>query len=81
MVSDGQVRIHHAGAEVACHDKRHGRHERAVDHAHLRGIVSSLRAWPAGAKIDGALPLLVPGDIEQLLRPLTEYEQIAGGGW
>ena len=38
-VGDNQVRIHHAGIEVACHDKRLGRRERAIDRAHLHGIV------------------------------------------
>lgn len=35
MVGGRRVRIHHAGAEVACHDKRLGRRERAADRAHL----------------------------------------------
>lgn len=81
MVSGGQVRINHAGAEVACHDRRSGRHERAVDRAHLHGIVSNLKDRLGDAETNGVLPLLAPDDIEQLLRPLAEYEQVTGGGW
>lgn len=80
MVSGGQVRIHHAGAEVACHDKRHGRHERVVDRAHLHGIVSRLADRADDTETDGAPPLLTLHGIE-LLRPLADYEQVAGGGW
>ena len=80
VVSGGQVRIHHAGVEVACHDKRLGRRERAVDRAHLHGIVSLPRDVPDGIGVDLALPSLAsPGT--ELLRSLAEYEQVTGGGW
>jgi len=39
QVGDSQIRVHHAGIEVACHDTRLGRSERAIDRAHLHGIV------------------------------------------
>lgn len=80
MVGGKQIRIHHAGAEVACHDKRSGRHERVVDRAHLHGIVSRLAERAGDTEIDEAPPLLAPRGIE-LLRPLAEYEQVTGGGW
>ena len=80
MVSGEQIRIHHAGAEVACHDKRSGRHERVVDRAHLHGIVSRLADRAGDTELDNAPPLLTPRGIE-LLRPLAEYEQVTGGGW
>jgi transposase len=67
VVSGSEVCIHHAGGEVARHVERRGRHERAVDHAHLHGIVVA----------DTSAPL--PGT--DLLRPLAEYEQAAGGAW
>ncbi len=79
-VGSGQVRIHHAGAEIACHDRRLGRRERAVDRAHLHGIVPRLRCPHGDAEADVAVPSLAPPGIE-LLRPLTEYEQVTGGGW
>lgn len=74
-----QVRIRHAGIEVACHDRRLGRRERVVDRAHLHGIVPC-RPDPA-SNTDGKTALSsVPPGIE-LLRPLAEYEQVAGGSW
>jgi transposase InsO family protein len=72
LVSDGEVRINHAGEEVARHGQRQGRHERAVDRAHLRGII-------VGEPRPAATPEAAPPDAE-LLRPLTEYEQVVGGG-
>jgi len=75
-VSGGEVRIHHAGAEVARHGQRRGRRERVVDRAHLRGIVPGDRNGP---QADGGPAAIVPG--ADLLRPLAEYEQVAGGAW
>lgn len=70
------MRISHAGGEVARHAERHGRRDRAVDAAHLHGIVARR---PIAAD-DGPGDLLVsPG--ADLLRPLAEYERAAGGGW
>ncbi|GAV32478.1 Integrase core domain protein [Roseomonas sp. TAS13] len=79
QVGGGQVRIHHAGVEVACHDRRLGRRERAVDRAHLHGIVPC-RPDPASDADNSAIPPVMSSGIE-LLRPLAEYEQAVGGGW
>jgi transposase len=76
VVSGGEVRISHAGAEVARHGQRRGRRERAVARAHLRGIVVGARGGP---RSDGVGDGVVPG--ADLLRPLAEYEQVAGGAW
>ena len=76
MVDGGQVRIHHAGIEVACHDKRLGRRERCVDRAHLHGIVPCCPAPAGAADIEATM---LPG--VELLRSLAEYEQVTGGGW
>ena len=74
QVGGGQIRIHHAGTEVACHDARLGRRERAIDRAHLHGIV------PCRPDLTSdAAAVALPGI--ELLRPLIEYEQVAGGGW
>ncbi len=78
-VSDGTVRISHAGAEVACHDLRLGRRERAVDRAHLHGVVSDERGRPVLVEAEPAITV-APPEIA-LLRSLAEYEQIVGGGW
>ncbi len=76
MVDGGQVRIHHAGIEVACHDKRLGRRERCVDRAHLHGIVPS-RPDPTN-NVEATAATMLPGI--ELLRSLAEYGQVAGGG-
>jgi hypothetical protein len=77
VVCGGEVRILHAGTEVARHRQRLGRRERAVMAAHLRGIaISVVPADGTGAEPPQPAPL--PGE---LLRPLAEYEQVAGGGW
>jgi hypothetical protein len=72
VVSGGEVRVHHAGVEVARHGERRGRRERAVDRAHLRGIVVD----GVGQGRERPVP---PG--ADLLRPLAEYERAAGGAW
>ncbi len=80
VVSGGEVRIRHAGAEVARHEQRRGRRERAVDRAHLHGV---LARCPDGTDQSGAVASVpsptLPGT--DLLRPLSEYEQAAGGTW
>jgi transposase len=76
-VGDGEVRIRHAGVEVARHAQRLGRHERAVMAAHLHGIA---RGAAATASADPAPPCATPLPGE-LLRPLAEYEQVTGGRW
>nr|MBA3305112.1 IS21 family transposase [Thermoleophilaceae bacterium] len=80
VVSGGTVRILHAGAEVACHDQRRGRRERAVDAAHLRGIVvGDVGLGQPGDMSAEAMAAVLPD--ADLLRPLAEYEQVAGGVW
>ena len=56
--------------------ERRARRERAIDATHLRGIVVGRTGADAG---DDEGPALLPG--ADLLRPLAEYEQVAGGGW
>jgi transposase len=63
------VRISHGAGEVAVHSLRHGRKERAVDSAHFEGI--GRKAEPPGVAPIAA----------SLLRPLAEYEAVAGGAW
>ena len=80
VVSADQVRVHHAGAEVARHDQRRGRRERCVDAAHLHGVVVRPRRLPGDTGDEPAPPGPALPDAD-LLRPLAEYEQVAGGGW
>jgi len=76
VVSGDEVQVLHAGVEVARHAQRRGRRERAVDAAHLRGIVVRDIGM---ARSGDARPAIPPGP--DLLRPLAEYEQVAGGAW
>lgn len=65
------VRVHHGGQEVAIHGELKGRHGRRVDDAHLAGLVGS-RERPSSLPAAKAEP-------GALLRPLSEYEAVAGG--
>ena len=73
-VTAGVVRIFPAGTEVARHDERRGRRERVLDPAHLVGVITNDRGSPV-------TPVAASAEAGELLRPLAEYEQIAGGGW
>jgi transposase len=68
-VTGDVVRIAHGGGEVAVHALRRGRRERAIDPAHFEGI---------GRKAE---PLDTQPIAATLLRPLAEYEAVAGGAW
>ena len=68
-VTGDVVRIAHGAGEVAVHALRRGRKERAVDPAHFAGIGRT------------AEPLGVAPIAATLLRPLAEYEAVAGGAW
>jgi transposase len=74
-VSDGQVRVLHAGAEVARHAERRGRRERAISVGHLAGIAAGRPVRPASP----SEPVTPPSP--ELLRPLIEYERAIGGAW
>jgi transposase len=68
-----QVRVLHAGAEVAVHARMAGQRRTSLHREHLIGIVGSeLRPKPSGVDIANA-PVL--------LRPLQEYEALTGGAW
>jgi transposase len=80
LVSAETVRITHAGAEVARHQRSAGRRGRIVDRDHFRGVAGAdgraIRRRAETAEIAGA-SLQTPA----LLRPLAEYEAVAGGAW
>jgi hypothetical protein len=72
-VEAGEVVVLHAGVAIARHAERRGRRERAVDRAHLVGVIAGEAGdaiMPAGHLRHGA---------GALLRPLAEYEQAVGG--
>ena len=74
----GRVRVLHAGREVAAHDERAGRRERALDPAHFEGV-AGFRSAIVHGPAPGTASAPPPGP--ELLRPLAEYEAVAGGGW
>jgi len=76
VVSDGQVRIHHVGQEVAVHAETTGRRERIVDPTHFHGVAGVAR--PVSVVVPA---VTAPPPQPALLRPLVEYERAAGGGW
>jgi transposase len=70
------VRIYHGARPVAVHAELKGRHGRVVDAAHLDGLVGS-RERPAH-RVPFSPDAIAPS---ALLRPLTEYEAVAGGAF
>jgi transposase len=74
-VFGGQVRVSHAGQEVAVHAETTGRRQRILDPTHFHGVAGAAR--PAS----GVVAVVSTARQPALLRPLAEYEQAAGGGW
>jgi hypothetical protein len=75
VVSGGQVRISYTGREVAVHAQITGRRQRIVDPTHFHGVAGVARP------VSVVVPAVTAPTPPALLRPLTEYEQVAGGGW
>ncbi|MEE4213164.1 MAG: hypothetical protein V2I43_28290, partial [Parvularcula sp.] len=84
LVAEGEVRITHAGREVACHARSAGRRGRIVDRAHFERVAGAdgrAMRRPEASNEAGHAP---GGDLKAppaLLRPLAEYESLAGGSW
>jgi transposase len=70
-----QVRIVHAGQEVAVHGRLAGQRRVSLHREHLLGIVGT-EPRPKPSAID-VLSTAWP----ELLRPLQEYEALTGGAW
>ncbi|OAN66055.1 Mu transposase domain-containing protein [Magnetospirillum moscoviense] len=80
-LSDGRIRIHHAGRLVAEHGESAGRKGRIVEAAHFQGAGGHAGAVRRPVRsMEGPSAEMGP-PVPELLRPLAEYEQIAGGGW
>jgi hypothetical protein len=73
VVADGRVSIRHAGSEIAVHAETTGRRQRIIEPAHFHGVAGTARPITAIAPPSEPAPAL--------LRPLAEYERIAGGDW
>ena len=67
---DTEIRIFHHSEQIATHSISYGKRNRVVNREHLQGVISSPQA-----KLS---PIEKMAD---LLRPLSEYEAVAGGGW
>lgn len=80
LVDTETVRVQHAGREVAVHARRTGRRERAREPAHFDGVSGVARPTLQDSLEDMAL---LPARVETnaLLRPLAEYEALAGGAF
>jgi transposase len=72
------VRITHAGVEVACHRRSAGRRGRITDRAHFDGVAGAAGRLIRAEKSEDTWSA-VPAS--PLLRPLAEYEAVAGGAW
>jgi hypothetical protein len=75
-VSAGQVRIFHAGQLVAEHAEAAGRHRRLTDPAHFIGVSGVIGPVQRPSMVEEPI-----SHLPELLRPLLEYEQLAGGRW
>ena len=75
VVAVGQVRVSHAGHEVAVHPETAGRRQRIVDPTHFHGVAGVARS------VGAVMPAATVPPQPALLRPLAEYERAAGGGW
>ena len=76
------VRISHAGREVAAHKVLEGRRGRAIEPTHFEGV-AGFRGRAVVREADsvmGGAPAS-PAEVPALLRPLAEYEAVAGGAW
>jgi hypothetical protein len=70
------VSVFHAGRLVAEHAEAAGRHRRLTDPAHFVGVAG------ANGPVRRAETFEEPRlHLPELLRPLAEYEQLAGGRW
>ena len=76
LVSAETVRITHAGVEVARHRRSGGRRGRIVDRTHFDGV-----AGADGRPIRAVTETAGKEEAPALLRPLAEYEAVAGGAW
>lgn len=78
-VAAGEVRIRHGAREVAIHRLVQGRRQRIIDRAHLDGVAG--RDGAIRRQTVEGLPVLHPSSPSSLLRPLAEYEAVAGGSF
>jgi len=76
VIAGDQLRISHAGHEVAVHQRQAGRFTRVVDPVHFDGVVGSRSKAPLTT-----VPACEAVGASELLRPLLEYERAVVGRW
>jgi transposase len=80
LIVAGEISIHHGEQALAVHPQSTGRRQRSIQAGHLEGIVGawSERRAVAPASSEAAE---APPPASELLRPLSHYEAVVGGGW
>lgn len=78
QVANAQVMVIAGQDEVARHPQSNGQRQRIIERRHLEGIMGAARPHPSSRAVPEALS---PESEGELLRPLTDYEAIAGGAW
>jgi transposase len=74
-----QLRVVHAGEEVALHVRLAGQRRSSIQREHLIGVVGAESRPPVPTAIASTTPLAEQSSILQ--RPLAEYETLIGGAW
>ena len=74
QLTETEVKILYDADEIARHPVCIGERQRSINPHHLKGIVGA--NWCMKMEVPNA-----PIKPAELLRPLTEYEAITGGGW
>ena len=77
QITEAEMIVSHGAQEVARHPVCSGRRQRVIERSHLLGIVSRAKH----PLVTASLPLEQPHLPSPLVRPLIEYEEVAGGAW
>ncbi|MFD2196920.1 hypothetical protein ACFSM3_03580 [Halomonas beimenensis] len=84
-VTDGELRVHHAGHEAARHLELGGRRQvrrpagAPAGHRRLPAAKADTEGAVTPTPVVATLPAVIPS--AELQRDLTEYEAVVGGGW
>jgi transposase len=78
-ISAGEVRVRHGTRTVAVHSQAQGRRQRIIDRTHLEGVAG--RDGVVRRQATEGPPLFPAAPMPALLRPLAEYEAVAGGSF
>lgn len=79
QVMDQEIKIFNDAEELASHPICIGRRQRSIHPGHLTGIIGVGGTGKEKQKTSTMTPRKI--ERAELLRPLTEYEAVVGGGW